>query len=117
MSDFDDQFSASFTDLLDMYGQSVVYRPGGGTPRTITAIVNNAPPEPTPGIDNAPVAKCIVRALSDASNATYGGIDPAAVDTGRDKIDVPLRSGGTAYTLRVTQVQNDNGGVTSLAVS
>lgn len=95
--------------LMAQFGESVVYRPREGMPRTLTAIIDREPPQAVIGTE-APTFKYMVTVIADRTAATYGGIEATEVDTGGDKIDLAPRPGNAVSSRQVAVVlQSDHG--------
>ncbi len=91
--------------------EEVIYRPDGGDPRTIDAIVER-PGRETFGT-NAPAPRFRVRAVNSATD----GIAATEVDTGKDRIDVAERIGGEATSRQITRLSElDDPGFTCVEV-
>ena len=107
MTEFDTLFEESSTPLFDQFGESVIYTPAGGSPRTIQAIVDRGPLElvAEPGDVLAPSLE--IEVLDDATE----GIASSAVNTGGDTVTVSVWPGQTACVLAVVELmqQQDNG--------
>lgn len=94
------------------FAETVVYRPREGEPRTIQALVDRDPPEAL-GEDvttRTPVLHVTVR------NDSVAGITAAEVDTGGDRIDLPLRVGGSATTRPIVGIVRQDAGLVTLEV-
>jgi len=80
--------------------KSIIYRPRGGGSRNIKAIIEY----PGPGAigdlagGGRPIMDIYIK------NSSTSGISSAELDTGGDKLDVPLRFGLTAARVRVTKI-------------
>jgi len=86
---------------MDGLGASTItYRPRGGGSRSIEAIVEYPGPAAIGDLSGGgrPVMDIYVK------NDSTAGISSAEVDTGGDKLDVPLRFGLTAARVRVTRI-------------
>lgn len=81
----------------DEFGEAATYKPTGGSPLSITVIVQRNEPEL---IEDS---ELLVKSLSVlvANHATRG---VTSVNTGLDKINVARRVGGTAEDLVVSEV-------------
>jgi hypothetical protein len=112
MTTFSDEFEADCgDDLLDEFGETVTYRPRGGGTRSITGIVITNPLGEVGSIQDAPAVRIHIRVLNDSTL----GISGAELNLGGDKIDAPLRDGGTATTLAIKELVSDNGGFLTVA--
>lgn len=114
MTVFDDLFrDAAAPELLTQFGESVVYVPKGGTPRTITqAIVDRNPPEAIVGPPSGHGPQLLVTVKDDATT----GISRTEINTGGDRIEVAVRKGGTAKSMQVNKLVKDTGGMLSMEV-
>jgi len=101
MSDFDAAMSLMDEAIMDVFADSVVYVPGdGGGERTIDAVIDYDGVQPVPG---TPQGKTYSIQVSVRNSATLG-ISTAEVDTGRDKVKVPPRTGQTAEARRIVDI-------------
>ena len=118
MPTFDNEFAASAAlELLAMYGETITYTPRGGSPRTVTAIVNRNPAKLLATMQDVVSALVVIRVLDDSSNATYGGIASSAVNFGGDTITAAVRAGETASVLALNEFISDNGGVNTFGAN
>ena len=85
-------------DGLD--AKSITYYPRGGGSRSIEAIIEY--PGPAAIGDLAGGSRPIMDIYIE--NSSTSGISSAEVDTGGDKLDVPLRFGLTAARVRITRI-------------
>jgi hypothetical protein len=110
---FDSRFAASaFHGLLSQFGESITYWPGFGGSRIVDAIINRDPPELIDGSGNAIKPAALIQVY----NSRRNGIESLELDTGRDKIEFPLRIDDQRTTLFSLMVlQSSSGGVTVLA--
>jgi len=85
-------------DGLD--AKSITYRPRTGASRSVKAIVDYPGPGAIGGLagGSRPILDIYIE------NSSTSGISSAEVDTGGDKLDVPLRFGLTAARVRVTKI-------------
>ena len=85
-------------DGLD--AKSITYRPRTGASRSIKAIIDYPGPDVIGGLagGSRPIMDIYIK------NDSTTGISSAEVDTGGDKLDVPLRFGLTAARVRVTKI-------------
>jgi len=81
--------------------KTITYLPRGGGSRNIEAIIEY----PGPGAIGG-MASSGSRPIMDIyiENSSTSGISSAEVDTGGDKLDVPLRFGLTAARVRITRI-------------
>jgi len=80
--------------------KTITYRPRSGASRSIKAIIEYPGPGAIDGLSGGsrPVMDIYVE------NSSTTGISSAEVDTGGDKLDVPLRFGLTNTRVRVTRI-------------
>lgn len=95
-----------------MYGEKIVYRPFGGIPRSITAIVNRDPPESLAGVPGAVAPRLTIEAL----DHPWEGIPAGTVLINGDKVDVRLKKGGPITTETVTNVIRDDAGSVEIEI-
>lgn len=111
MTTFDERFAARGAPrLLDEFGETVVYKPSGGAPRTITAMVTRNPPEEI--ADGVRVNDLIVEVYNDATT----GIVAASVKPGQDTLFVSDITGGAARDKSILSVLDSTGGMVRLLV-
>ena len=86
--------------LEGLSAKQIVYYPRSGGSRTIEAIVEYLGPQQVAGLagGSRPQMDVYVR------NNSATGISSAQVDTGGDKLDVPLRYGKSAKKVRINEV-------------
>lgn len=101
-ADFIDE---AWDDLKDEFGEEIVYKPHGGLPRTITAIVNRTPPAPPPGATEVVVPRLTITVENHATR----GILLSDCDTGGDLVELAVRAGGTAEERTIGHPLNDDG--------
>lgn len=112
MSDFDSLFAdVAAPNHVDLFGEAIVYAPHGGTPRTITAIVDRNPVALLATMQDVPSVGVLVGVLNDADNASLGGIDVASVNFGGDRVQLAIKPGGTAEYLALQSLVSSNGGL------
>jgi len=103
--------------FLAQFGESLTYRPRAGAARTILAVVERDPPERLP---DGGMGKVIVIHVANQATAVaddeYGGISLDELDTGGDKVDVPVRVGQTAQTRTIVRLIEQDGGMLALEV-
>jgi hypothetical protein len=103
MTTFDDRFNdRAAAKMLAEFGETIIYRPRGGAPRSIQAMVDRGPPQ-VPGGSVGTLAPFVV---VEVRNSCTTGIRESDVDTGGDQIDVPLKSGGAMKSLSIKRVQS-----------
>ena len=86
---------------MDGLGASTItYRPRGGGSRSIEAIIEYPGPAAISGLSGGsrPIMDIYVK------NDSTTGIASAEVDTGGDKLDVPIRFGLTVKRMRITRI-------------
>lgn len=97
--------------MLRDWGELGVYVPRTGARRNIWLIVDRNAPQPIG--ESQAVMRPILRAtVANAATAVeddgFGGIASHEVDTGGDKVEVPVRIGATAKSLPVRQILNED---------
>ena len=112
-------FSGMNASLLGTWGEDATYTPDGGTARTITVIAdrNRANVQDLNGVDAGIRTRrpgLVVWASVDPDEATYGGIDPAGLDTGSDYINIAPRAGGPAQDMGVQSILSVDNGMIAL---
>ena len=110
MTSFDDRFAECAGQLLDNLGESVVYKPTGGAPRTITAMVTRNPPQPAG--DAPPTDYLHVDVYDDSAT----GISKDELTAGQDEIELYDLVGRNRRTRVIQLVVDRNGGMLKLAV-
>ena len=117
----EDSVLASDAEMfLAEWGDEIIYRPAGGTARTILAVIDRNPPagiseSPSGGIGKSITIDVANRATS-VDDDEYGGISSDEVDTGGDKVDVALRIGLTAQSRMISRVLSQDAGMMQLEV-
>jgi hypothetical protein len=109
---FDTDFYDGFVALLTEHGETVTYRPANSLHREITALVQRQDVQAVDAVDGLAAPLLMVEALSDPDDEDYGGIDPANVDPGGDKIQFAARKGTAAKLWAIEEVLPTDGGVT-----
>lgn len=99
-------------NLLRQFGESALYTPSGGVGRSITVMVERREPQIIAEVGDVPSQSMIVRALNNPST----GISSEEIDTGGDKIAVPLRIGEAFKTLSIVTVLSDTAAFTRFLV-
>lgn len=85
----------SFIDPDGIGAEAIVYRPKGGTPRTINAVVTRNPPQDS----SAGIVQPLLE-ISVANHATLG-ISSADVDYGGDSVTLSDRIGGPTRSYKL----------------
>lgn len=111
MSLFEDLFAESAAELFEQLGEKVVYWPGSGSPRTITAIVKRLPPAPIPEVANQVAARATVKVFSDPTTPLYGGISQTEIDTGPDQIELAMLKGRATQRLAFGRIAKNAAGL------
>jgi hypothetical protein len=101
--------------LLQQMGETVIYRPNGGRPRSIEMILDRNPPEPIEEIPEALAPRIVGTALNDERLGISSG-RAAAIDTGGDAVDVTVRVGGEVTTRPITKVLRHDEAVIEVAI-
>ena len=85
-------------DGLD--AKTITYRPRSGASRSIESIIEYPGPGGIDGLSGGsrPLLDIYIK------NDSTSGISSAEVDTGGDKVEVPLRIGLTAARVRITKI-------------
>lgn len=91
-------------------GETVTFRPYGGTPRSISAIIDRNPPSAFGEMGNTPVMIVTV------ANSDTIGISSSELNTGRDQIDIAERYGATATTRTVVSIVRHDAGMLTVEV-
>lgn len=114
MTVFDSLFAeAAAPELLAQFGESVVYVPKGGTPRTIAlAIVDRNPPEALVGPASGHGPMLLVTVEDHATR----GILKTELNTGGDRIEVAVRKGGAAKSMQINKLVKDTGGMLTIEI-
>lgn len=111
MSEMDDYDKLAARDLLEIYGEPMVYFAGGvGDGVTRTAIVTRTGPAGLPGLPGVRAERLLVSVLNDADD----GISSDAIDTGLDLIAVAARIGGTIKPRRILKIDELDAGMMTL---
>jgi len=100
MADFDDALVGTAAAFTDVFAEAVTYKPYGGTPRAIYAIVTRQQPGP---IGDAPHGHSPFLKL-DVENSAVTGISSGEVDCGKDLVSLPVRIGDAAQDRRITDI-------------
>ena len=95
-----DDIAADSATFVNEFAESVVYRPYGGTERTILAIVNRFPVDQLVGVSESFLPRIV---LTVRNNNTVG-ISSTEIETGGDQIDVAMRYGDTPQTISILRV-------------
>lgn len=106
---FDDILADANDAFMDAFAEEVliVYRPAGGDPRNIMAIIDRSPPTPI-----EPGKKGVTYSLMiSVRNDPQAGIDITAFDSGADTVDVPIEIGGglVTRTFADDKIEQDGG--------
>jgi len=111
-TEFDDVLIATAAEFLERFGETVTYVPYGGDVREITAIVDREPLAPVPGIDSGHSDMLTVT----VANSSVSGISSDEIDTGKDKISLPVRYGEAAVQKRLPKIISQDAGMLILEV-
>jgi hypothetical protein len=113
MTAFDTRFAArALPSLLVNFGESVVYYPRGGTPRTITAIVDRDPPQSGGDFDEHRGPRFSIEVANDQQD----GIASECIDIGGDRVEFAQRKGGTAVKMSIVRIDDQDAGMLRLEV-
>ena len=111
MSTFDTEWAAARADYLAAFGENIVYRPKGGTQRTISATVTRFPPRPVKS-QGPPAPFAIIEVMIHGTL----GIGLTELDLGGDQADISEIEGGTTTTRQLTKLIGQSGGMLKLEV-
>jgi len=106
--------------FLTQFGQEITYYPRSGGSRVILGIIDWSPPAP---VDGAPAGMGKIITVSVANSGTsvddddVGGILASAIDTGGDKLELPLREGATATQRRITKMPVQDAGMLKFTIT
>lgn len=114
MTAFDTQFASAFRSLLALHGELVTYQPRDGAGREITALVTRRELMPLDPLEGAIAPQVQLEALDDPDDLDYGGIDPAQVNTGGDRVELAWQQGGVVESRSVAKRIPSDGGVVRL---
>jgi len=98
--------------FLTDFGETITYRPDGGKPRRITAIVErqDAEAEPAAGRTRQPGISIVVQ------NDCLAGISADEIDIGTDKVELALRVGGEQAQRALGEIISQDEGILTLRV-
>jgi len=115
-----DTLAANASDqFLEIWGEGLIYRPSGGSPRGVTGIVDRDVPEElaeATGVMGESILISVANRATSISDDGYGGIASEEVDTGGDKIDVPTRLDAGMRTRTIVRLIDQDGGMMRLEV-
>ncbi len=86
--------------MLDRFGESIVYEPLVGQPRTILAMVDRGPPAQPVEMQGVLADETTIEVL----NHPTDGIPPAKIDTGGDFVRIAPWPGAEPVLLRVSLI-------------
>lgn len=114
-SAFDELFAtAGFPDLLDNFGEPVIYTPLGGSPVEVMAIITREPARAFEVNGKVITPRFLVRVLNDSTL----GIAVESLNTGGDKIQIYDRPTNVTQKERtIVALINSDSGVVELAVN
>jgi hypothetical protein len=114
MTEFARQFSQSgFPQLLDAFGEPVIYITASGARRSIRAIVERNPNATYDASGNVVLPELVIR----VANNCKSGIGSSEFDSGGDRIEVRRRVGDMLpVVLHCRKMESQDSGVTVLAV-
>ena len=116
LTNFDDEFQDSFTDLTDHFGEDVRFFADSGaqSQRSIKGIVDREPGETVSSSGDVVSYRILVEVANDATT----GIAMSELDEGSNLIELYYREGDTTMTkLPVIQLIDAVGGVLRLKVA
>lgn len=112
MTTFDTRFAArGFPRLLTMFGESIVYHPRVGLPRTMTAIVDREVPQALAEMEGSVAPQLVIEVLNDEQD----GIASHLFSRG-DQIEVALRVGQTPERRTLTELLDSDAGLCRIGV-
>jgi len=94
------------------FGETVVYRPLGGRPRSIEAVVDRQPPAPIEGAPGGVRPTMVIVVKNDEQE----GIGSREIDTGGDRVEAPPRVGEKPLEFRILEVGQNDAGTLELRV-
>ena len=100
--------------FLTHFGETIVYKPNGGAPRSIKANVQRnvyEAPSEIPG--DSPAAPSII---IDVRNSYTDGIHSEEVDRGQDKVELAVRVGETPMDRPIADIISQDDGMLQLVV-
>jgi hypothetical protein len=100
--------------LIRQYGEPVTYYPGGPNhqAREIQAIVERNDPAVIAAMGDAVGQSLVLRAINDVEK----GILSTEIDSGLDRISVPLTADGDPEMRSIVQILSDSGGIVRFLV-
>lgn len=100
--------------LLDIHGETVTYKPSGGSDREIVAMVDReTPTAPSPsGMRSRPKTSIVVT----VRDSTTLGISAGELDLGGDAIEMPIKVGQAATTRSIQKLISQEFGMLVLEV-
>jgi len=104
--------TADSATFVGDFAEAVIYRPKGGTPRTIQAIVDYLDPESLSETERGLGPAWQVTVANDAVT----GIDAAELNTKADEVTLPARVGRSAVTARIMAVVTQDQGLLQVKV-
>ena len=117
MTAFDTQFAGgAMRSLLALHGEEVIYMPRNLPPQTITVLVTRREIQMVDGLETILAPQVMLEALDDPDDADYGGIDPATVNSGGDKVRIAWAQGGELENRSVSKRIPSDGGVVRLEI-
>ena len=99
-------------NLVRQFGESIEYHASGSSGRSVNAIVVRDPIAILSEIGDALTGSMIVR----VSNNDTDGISSTTIDTGTDRVALPLVVGGDSEMRSIVRVLSDSNGFTKFLV-
>ena len=109
-TELDQMLIDTTADLLEVFGETVTYKPRASGSRSITAIVSRERPE---GLDGAPHGSAPLLTIEVANDSTTG-ISSDKVDTGGDIVEMAVRIGETAQDRPIKEIISQDAGMMRL---
>ncbi|HEV7299703.1 MAG TPA: hypothetical protein VGN72_10090 [Tepidisphaeraceae bacterium] len=105
---WDDILAEAGDAFMDAFAEKtpVILRPGEGRPRSVKVIIDWKPSEEMTGGQPGSFPQIAISFL----NHPFKGIDPAELDLGTWKVDVPIRKGEPARTRPFHRLISVDGG-------
>ena len=90
--------------MVTLFGRTITYSPYNRTARSISAIVDYPGPGSIGQLDGGSRPHVEILVANDSST----GIASTEVDTGGDKVTVPMRIGITSRVLRIVEIMGQD---------
>jgi len=105
--------------FLDVWGEEITYKPKGGTQRTVLAIIDRNVPESlpqSPGGMGQNIQIVVANRKTSRDDDDYGGIGSDELNTGGDKVALPLSIGRTAVERPLGEIVRQDSGMITIQV-